>query len=597
MQANNRNRPVLLTLRVRPGVARSARRFVTRSVTSTARRGYTLIEILLATLLTLAMMLVVVRVFGDIGQSVTDTRALVETQNSLRAVVNRLKRDLESVTATMRPPLRPEAGQGYFEIIEGPVGAVTAILPALPAWLQPVNTDVTSNQPDTTVRDNDDILMCTIRSRGEPFVGRFLNGTVESQEAEVAYFVRGRTLYRRVLLVAPGRFMDLDDPRKNPIANGDGVVTAVEAGLPLDANGNRESVFKWYDVSVRPALAQDNVTRGMIANTLGDLTKPENRYAHQAGKFPYSPHYVTNRPQYTLGMPLLAECASPAFFWWDRNVNGIPDWTDSNGNGTWDPGEGDSGWLLGVMPPISVSQAGGAVFDAWRNPHPWNETDPDTGILMAYAGPRVGEDIILNNVLDFDVKVFDPEAWVVVNDAGLANANDPNAAALLPGDPGYAAALVRTTAPISKGAYVDLGYGYGIVWNLNRPNPPPPAALLQPPCTLSWFSNLPVPPYTYVIEPSYDTWSTHYENNWYDTNQNGLRDAGDAGDENGNGAFDEGTNGFDDNSNGVVDDPAEQEAPPPYPAPFRGIQIKIRVFEGDTRQVREVTLVHDFLPK
>ena len=57
------------------------------------------------------------------------------------------------------------------------------------------------------------------------------------------------------------------------------------------------------------------------------------------------------------------------------------------------------------------------------------------------------------------------------------------------------------------------------------------------------------------------------------------------------------TNGFDDDSNGIVDDVNEQITSPPYPAPLRGIQVKIRVFEPDSRQVREVTVEQDFLPK
>ena len=36
---------------------------------------------------------------------------------------------------------------------------------------------------------------------------------------------------------------------------------------------------------------------------------------------------------------------------------------------------------------------------------------------------------------------------------------------------------------------------------------------------------------------------------------------------------------------------------PPYPIPLRGIQVKIRAFEPDSRQVREVTVVQDFLPQ
>ena len=65
-------------------------------------------------------------------------------------------------------------------------------------------------------------------------------------------------------------------------------------------------------------------------------------------------------------------------------------------------------------------------------------------------------------------------------------------------------------------------------------------------------------------------------------------------------------NGFDNDGDGVVDeinytDPTtgkgDNETAPPYPAPLRGIQVKIRVFEPDSRSIREVTIIQDFLPK
>ena len=46
-----------------------------------------------------------------------------------------------------------------------------------------------------------------------------------------------------------------------------------------------------------------------------------------------------------------------------------------------------------------------------------------------------------------------------------------------------------------------------------------------------------------------------------------------------------------------VDDAMERETMPPYTDALRGIQIKIRVYEPDSRQIREVTVVQDFLPK
>ena len=49
--------------------------------------------------------------------------------------------------------------------------------------------------------------------------------------------------------------------------------------------------------------------------------------------------------------------------------------------------------------------------------------------------------------------------------------------------------------------------------------------------------------------------------------------------------------------NGIVNDLSERITSLPYPVPLRGIQIKIRCFEPDSRQVREITIEHDFLPK
>jgi len=84
---------------------------------------------------------------------------------------------------------------------------------------------------------------------------------------------------------------------------------------------------------------------------------------------------------------------------------------------------------------------------------------------------------------------------------------------------------------------------------------------------------------------TYDTFSLHYENNGWNeiTNVASPSDAG--------------TNGLDDNNDGAVDDPLEYETHPPYPHRLRGLQVKIRVYEPDSRQVREVTVVQDFLPQ
>jgi hypothetical protein len=135
----------------------------------------------------------------------------------------------------------------------------------------------------------------------------------------------------------------------------------------------------------------------------------------------------------------------------------------------------------------------------------------------------------------------------------------------MPGDPGYASA----PAEIGRGAYVDLNYNRsGFISGIDSHFSGPGNSKSRLDTGLGW---------------TYDTWSTHYESDGNDTD--------------GDGTVDEGTNGFDDDSDGVVDEADEQETSPPYPAPLRGIQIKVRVFDPDSRQIREVTLVQDFVPK
>ena len=48
--------------------------------------------------------------------------------------------------------------------------------------------------------------------------------------------------------------------------------------------------------------------------------------------------------------------------------------------------------------------------------------------------------------------------------------------------------------------------------------------------------------------------------------------------------------------NSLVDESSEQETSPPYPYPLRGVEVRIRVYEPRSRQVRQVTVRHTFVP-
>ncbi|MGQ9576005.1 MAG: PilW family protein, partial [Thermoguttaceae bacterium] len=554
------------------------------------RSAYTLVELLISTVMALIVMFAVVSIFGMIGQGVSDSQATLEMSENLRQAAATLKNDLEGVTVTMDPPRSPESGEGYFEYTEGPIGPV--LRPDVVAF----NTDVDGQPvPDTVVGDIDDILMMTVRSRSEPFVGRtrvkryclpsekpdgvdngagtlpqpqpfVLVRSVESHEAEVIWFVRGRTLYRRVLLILPQHDADLRTPEGQ--FPGPSQMQLDPSNNPVVPPG--PGFYHDYDISVRI----DTRTGLLTPNTLADLTKPENRFAHRprhrlgpgpndyGSRFPFHPHFqadYTNAtllasawgppslpPYVGLGLPTLRECSHPS-------------------------------WVAGGDLPLLPEVQPSGPFDFWRNPHPWTGVDPDTGCLAAYPGPRVAEDAILDHVIGFDVKAWDPGAPVLLGASGEA---------LLPGEPGYMNALQAGAQPVSRGAYVDLNYGCLL-------GPAGCARLVAAgsvfagpgdPRSMTWGTE-PASAPRVLRSAVYDTWSRHYENDGIKQNAVPSLPA------------DAATNGFDDDGDGVVDDPGEADAPPPYAVPLRGIQVTIRVFEPSSRQIRQVTVVQEFVTK
>ena len=188
---------------------------------------------------------------------------------------------------------------------------------------------------------------------------------------------------------------------------------------------------------------------------------------------------------------------------------------------------------------------------------------------------REGEDIVLSNVIGFDVRVFDPEA----------PARQRNGVTLYPGDPGYATASLAG----SKGSFVDLG-------GVARTSTPVPSrtviggtfapagatamgsnGMYVSGTSTTWVSG------ASLANPTYDTWSMHYEFNGVDDDRDAL--------------IDEGTNGLDDNNDGLPDDIGEFETSPPYPVPLRGIEVRIRCYEPSSKQVRQTTIRHTFIAR
>lgn len=185
----------------------------------------------------------------------------------------------------------------------------------------------------------------------------------------------------------------------------------------------------------------------------------------------------------------------------------------------------------------------------------------------ARLSAQLGEDVMLSQVLSFDVRVYDPDAHILKF----------NGQTVVPGDPGWTAAKNQNPPVgtlLGTGCYVDLNY--------SRLLTPAAQAALNANFPTS-FSSTPFVKSQLVGMPTYDTWSMTYE-------RDGIN-------QNGNGFTDEGTDGFDNDGVAGTDDPGERETSPPYPFPLRGVSVTIRAYEPDTRQIRQESIKAKFVPE
>ncbi|MDX1964425.1 MAG: prepilin-type N-terminal cleavage/methylation domain-containing protein [Pirellulales bacterium] len=493
-----------------------ARNVVVSQGPASPRRGLTLVEILVALVATLIVMGAVISVLGSVGSGIADSRSQIEVSNRLRSAQLLLRSDLAGATCPGIVWQRPEEGNGYFSIIEGPMrddgryqlkdNTMPYDLVNNPFVRNTTNGNLPAGYFDYKLQgDVDDILLFTSRSKGLPFVGKeYLNGpngtatTIQSQVAEVVWFCTPGTVY----------FGESKDKNGNP--------------TPIQTYNLHRRIFL-VKASVGNTFTEDQPLNGnnyFNGSQLRDV-------ANQPNSSPNS-NQATNREYATLHSLNLRK--NRAF-----HYNGY--------------------------------SRGGANFNPALEFQIFNNTSQ-----MPLTGNRAGEDIVLSNVLNFDVKVFDPTAPlrnsggynVEPTDQGFTNANNPTN---------------------SYGTYIDLGIAldptnpYGANKNnwplfargMNFTNPAPGKLYNVP--------NVTTGPMTCV----YDTWSFGYENDALD------QDRADG--------TDQGTDGIDSDGVNGIDDPAERETAPPYPQPLRGVQIRLRVFEPSSKSVRSVSVEETFVPE
>lgn len=618
------------------------------------RHGYTLLEILVATTLSLLLMYGVAAVFSQVGSLMSQTQNVMGMSNSLRSARDRLSEDLSLLTV---PKLKaPTSRNGFFCYTEG-LGAddqriITAnqdlaaapLADPRPIYLPRTSMiDTEGGGVDTTAGDTDDILSFTLRAKeGEWFRGRFpmiieddtlppkeriKERIIESEFAEVAWFVRGTTLYRRVLLIVPDDVLQQNLALLQLSLEED----ALSQSLPVPKNVcEGYGFFRYYDVSVH---LDDN---GRIAaNTVADLANRKNRYGYWSSPVLgqtdglYDSRQGYNGAWYWLRLPTLQESAAiPAaalddgtrYFCAGRPFGTAPDsdWEKLSLNPQVQDAQdrwygkyqklsqniGDSVTLSVDWPLIdgSITYSGNDYFapfiDLWNRPNLWREVNsyqedpdtlpdrPDTGDLNYCFNQNNGscfetfnQDVLLTNVLSFDVKAWDDAAGMYVD----------------LGNRGY-----RIDRGATVQTYSNLGRTSVADETLNEANRFDDFGRYKFNGGLSYLSygfrdgdsvmvSLPVGTFKTPFLPAvFDTWTEEYElqqlNEGYDL------DGGAPGPDTHGVTRRSGFTPSDIPLDGEVTSAMLPDYPPPYDKELKAISIELRVFDPVSRAIKNTTL-------
>src|SRR4051794_32925123 len=156
------------------------------------RSGFTLVEMLVSMALTLILVYAIAQFYAIVGDAVKDGRSMIEINQQLRAVVERLKSDLDQVTVPIVPWVDEGGAAGYFEIREGVASDWDINGNYIPDVEFDQAIDLNGNGiPDFTepnvsnlLGDIDDWIGMTIRAGSVPFTGQMLakptlNGLIE----------------------------------------------------------------------------------------------------------------------------------------------------------------------------------------------------------------------------------------------------------------------------------------------------------------------------------------------------------------------------------------------------------------------------------
>ena len=482
-------------------------------------------------------------------------------------------------------------------------------------------------------------------------------------------------LHRRVLLIRPDLNLigGLIPPYAHSTGGGPAVEYLAADAWPADNSGGIPSiktqathgvtpsqignawligmapVHQQCDLSLRRVVARNGQpTANVAANSLEDLTHPENRFAHvrMPGNFIDSTHHSA-RPFTT--MPLLALGARQPIL---------------------DPATGVPPSASGA-PVVTPQLMNGFLRPEFILGMDHTHTDFDGD---GWGIERFGEDILATSTLAFDIKGFDPAApsyitsgidgqpGVAAFDDDANGTDDDNGelgysgsddVVVTPNDVAFREALHAisqgsgVTLPGRSGGFVDLAYPVLAGGTVRGPGTRAsdvhgsPGTTVDPlvfrtrletplsgitrssyrlpnnsasPGLDAWYTRgmyksgrviTTTAGAVVLIQPAYDTFSDHYErdgflqtfpsfNNgsgfgtvWYLSNANGSVPS----------AYrtpDLGANGIDDGGLAGADDDLERETESPFAEPLSAIRVSVRLENNETQQIQQMSSVRRF---
>lgn len=502
------------------------------------RRGLTLVEVLIATVLAMLLLMSLASAFKKVGDSITENRAALQMSNQLRAVSSLLRRDLEMATVKPNPPMLAASPMGYFKIYEGPTSDFSAKL-----YLEAANPGA------GRFGDFDDILMFTASASGEWFTGKVPRYIAEkrnptnptpydlepvvigSKYAEVIWYTSPLALdstglptklqlHRRVLLIRP----DLN--------GSSGVLALGTTTLP--------AAYQTCDLSMH-RIANGRV----VANTLEDLMYLENRFAH-----------IQVSAQSHLSMPILDLGTAVPF------------------------AQGASSF--GSIPARSGLLNGNYILQGDRQ---------GEDVVMSDC---VAFDL---KVFDREVPLYGVGTGAAGTDSMVLSPNDPGYAAAISSAPVGSGDFVdlgwyRNVAPMVTNAVPPrLFVGFSGFRN-HGTNSFSFNLLKSGMVVIGGWSQISYDSWTtgYELDGRLQGDLSGGLAPQTGTVQLSSTTAARTN-------VDIGTNGVDDDANGLIDDFLEWETSAPFPIVLPSVQATIRLEEPDTRQLQQVSVVSEFLTK